>query len=169
MPILNFLFLNFWRLKTSKNQFISSIWFENSLFGEIWPQSSKMATESFVQPFCRHCCCCGCCCCCCELLSSSPSASSSSSLLSLPVSLKFGLFHLNLSLFFFLFVFSPCSHILTTCLLSLRIGFHVCMLAGCMWGVVFSVWRTRRMPDASYNSTNKQTNKDCVVLSWEQD
>jgi hypothetical protein len=41
-------------------------------------------------------------------------------------------------------------------LLSLQIGFHVCMLAGCMW-VVFSVWRTGRMPDASYNSTNKQT------------
>jgi hypothetical protein len=93
---------------------------------------------------------------------------SSSSLLSLSVSLKFGLFHLNLSLFFFLFVFSPCSHILTSCLLSLQIGFRVCMLAGCMW-VGFSVWRTKRMPDASNHNTNKQTNKHCVVLSWEQD
>ncbi len=99
-----------------------------------------------------------------ELLSSS-SSSSSSWLLSLPVSLKFGLFHLNLSLFFFLFVFSPCSHILTSCLLSLQIGFHVCMLAGCMWvGLSFqSGEQDVCLTHLITAKTNKQTKT--VVLS----
>lgn len=150
MAIFTFPFLTFGDWKPPKTSSFSNIWFENSLFGENWPQSLKMATESFVQPF----------------VATAPAAAAAAASSWAPAPpprcwasqcpLKLGLFHLNLSLFFFLFVFSACSHILTSCLLSLQIGFHVCMLAGCMW-VVFSVWRTRRMPDASYNSTNKQT------------